>query len=49
MKEDPQLEGLAIPCVRTGYNHIKTGDNSVHYGETPYHPDGRQSPRRSNV
>ena len=42
MKEDPQLEGSAIPCVRTWYNHIKTGDISVHYGETPYHPDRRR-------
>lgn len=24
--------------VQTWYNHIKAGDISVHYGETPYHP-----------
>ena len=39
MKEDKELEGVAIPCVRTWYNHIKHGDISVHFGETPYHPD----------
>ena len=38
MKEDKELEGVAIPCVRTWYNHIKHGDILVHFGETPYHP-----------
>ncbi len=38
MKEDKELKGSAIPCARTWYNHIKAGDISVHYGETPYHP-----------
>lgn len=39
MREDRELEGSAIPCVRTWYNHIRAGDISVHYGETPYRPD----------
>lgn len=38
MKKDGRLEGSAIPCVRTWYNHIKAGDISVRYGETPCHP-----------
>ena len=42
MKEDKELEGSAIPCVRTWYNHIKSGDISVHYGETPNHPDKKR-------
>ena len=46
MKEDRRFAGSAIPCVRTWYNHIKAGDISVHYGETPYHPDRRRKKGR---
>ena len=42
MREDGRFAGSEIPCVRTWYNHIRTGDISVHYGETPYHPDRRR-------
>ena len=35
----------AIPCLRTFYNHIETGDMGVMHGQTPYHP-GRKRKRR---
>ena len=42
MKEDEKFKNMDIPCVRTWYNHIKSGDISVHYGETPNHPDRKR-------
>ena len=39
MKEDPELKGKRIPEPSTWYKHIRHGDISVRYGETPYHPD----------
>ena len=42
LKEDKELAGKAIPCVSTWYKHIAIGDISVHYGDTPYHPDKKR-------
>ena len=39
MEEDDELSGRRIPSVSTWYKHIGHGDISVHFGETPYHPD----------
>ena len=42
MKEDPDLNDKPIPSTSTWYKHIRNGDISVHYGETPYHPDKKR-------
>lgn len=36
-----------VPCLRTFYNHIETGDMGVRHGDTPYHPGKRRKPRIS--
>ena len=34
-----------VPCLRTFYNHIESGDMGVFHGDTPYHPGKRRKPR----
>ena len=33
-----------VPCPRTFYNHVESGDTGVLRGQTPYHPGGRRRP-----
>ena len=33
-----------VPCLKTFYNHIESGDMGVFHGQTPYHPGKRKKP-----
>jgi len=35
-----------VPCLKTFYNHIESGDMGVFHGQTPYHPGRRRRPRQ---
>ena len=39
------LPGRDVPCLRTFYNHIESGDMGVHHGDTPYPPGRRRRQR----
>lgn len=39
------LPGADVPCLRTFYNHVETGDTGVRRGDTPYHPGRRRRPK----
>jgi len=35
----------AVPCLKTFYNHIESGDMGVFHGDTPYHPGRKRKPK----
>ena len=37
--------GRDIPCLKTFYNHIESGDMGVFHGDTPYHPGRKRKPK----